>query len=130
VATSTPSTSDVRAWAQKNGVKVAARGRISAEVLDAWKAAHPQQVRKVTSNRTPAPQAGPSRAGALSTGPSRSAGASADVTSANSDRESNLAKVEARLAALEQRLEAVEQRLVDANSSTVPKQKGRLFRRS
>ncbi len=30
----------IREWAQKNGLKVSERGRISASVLDAFKAAH------------------------------------------------------------------------------------------
>lgn len=34
------STSDVRAWAQENGYEVSSRGRVSAEVRDAYDKAH------------------------------------------------------------------------------------------
>jgi hypothetical protein len=33
-------TADVREWARKNGYKVSERGRISAEVMEAYQAAH------------------------------------------------------------------------------------------
>src|SRR5918997_1775952 len=34
------STSDIRAWAQANGMKVSSRGRVSAEVREAYEKAH------------------------------------------------------------------------------------------
>ena len=34
------STSDIRAWAQENGYEVSSRGRVSAEVRDAYDKAH------------------------------------------------------------------------------------------
>lgn len=34
------STKDVRAWARENGLEVSERGRVSAEVLSAYNAAH------------------------------------------------------------------------------------------
>lgn len=34
------STSDVRAWAQENGYEVSSRGRVSAEVREAYEKAH------------------------------------------------------------------------------------------
>ena len=33
-------TSDIRAWAQENGYEVSSRGRVSAEVRDAYEKAH------------------------------------------------------------------------------------------
>ena len=35
-----PSTSDIRAWAQENGYEVSSRGRVSAEVREAYDKAH------------------------------------------------------------------------------------------
>lgn len=39
-AGSTHNLADVRAWAGKNGFEVSARGRVAAEVIDAYDAAH------------------------------------------------------------------------------------------
>jgi hypothetical protein len=39
-ASSTSSTSDIRAWAQAHGHEVSSRGRVSAEVRDAYEKAH------------------------------------------------------------------------------------------
>jgi hypothetical protein len=35
-----PSLADVRAWAREQGIEVSTRGRLSEEVIDAYKAAH------------------------------------------------------------------------------------------
>lgn len=39
-AAATGSTSDIRAWARENGYEVSERGRISAEIREAYEAAH------------------------------------------------------------------------------------------
>ena len=39
-ASSSSSTSDIRAWAQGQGLDVSSRGRVSAEVRDAYEKAH------------------------------------------------------------------------------------------
>ncbi len=39
-STDTSSTSDIRAWAQANGIEVSSRGRVSAEVREAYEKAN------------------------------------------------------------------------------------------
>ncbi|WP_455772423.1 Lsr2 family DNA-binding protein [Streptomyces mirabilis] len=36
-----PTVADVRAWARERGMDVLPRGRLRAEIWDAWHAAHP-----------------------------------------------------------------------------------------
>jgi hypothetical protein len=127
VTTKTPSTAALRTWALANGIKVADRGRISADVLDAWKSAH-------SSGRG----TGPTKIGSAKAKPVAKARraakqippAAATYESAPGDTEqdSRVSKAEVLYETLEQRVRALEERLSEDKPATAAKKRG-LFRR-
>lgn len=95
---STPSTTELRAWARQNGVAVADRGRVSIDVLSAWQSAQTPTRPK----RRPAPNP-------ISTAPSA---AQEPSQSASADEEvSTSALIAEQLAALTERVQRLESRL-------------------
>jgi hypothetical protein len=80
----TPDNSAVRAWARENGYSISDRGRVPAEVIEAYSAAHPggkTAVKKAPAKKTPAKKAAakaPAKK-AAKRAPAKKATASAEV---------------------------------------------------
>ncbi len=153
MAVTTPDTSAVRAWARKNGYDVADRGRLPAEVQDAYVAAHRkgtggvdggsgQATRKAV---VPAKKAGikkaASPAAAGPPAPARPAAEDRDPTSSTTPRpkpspvtdDRRLVALGEELAALSDRvaaLEAASGGRSGSKSGSTSEAKGSRFRRS
>ena len=121
MTTANPSTAELRAWALDNGIQVADRGRISGDVLDAWKAAH------ATKPTAPHKSAKPASARPAKVSRASAVAAQPEV-STDAEQQSQASKAEARFTALEQRVQALEHRL--DSPSQASKTKRRFLRRS
>jgi hypothetical protein len=104
----TPTATEVRAWARANGVEVAARGRVSAATFDAWRAA------QIPAQGTPSAVETP-------TSPSPARARSS---------QSSAGEIDARFDRLEDRLATLEQRVANAELAPQAGKRSRRFRRS
>jgi Lsr2 len=121
----TPTTAELRAWAHDHGIKVADRGRISSDVLDAWTAANAATV-TATPSKTATRAKAPASARKPAALPARQP---ATPAASDPESESRASKADARFAALEQRVRDLEGR-IDATAATKPITKRRFLRRA
>lgn len=103
-----PTTSELRAWAQEQGLAVASRGRLKPEILAAWRGAHRQPSGPKRRSGSPAPTklASAAQAKASRKPPQAEPGAALDHP--GSDLTAQLADFQAQLAALVSRVEKLE----------------------
>lgn len=107
-----PTTSELRAWAQEQGLAVASRGRLKPEILAAWRGAHRQpngpQRRSGSPAPTKLPSAAPAPAPAKATRKPPAAEPGATLDKPGSDLTAQLADFQVQLAALVSRVEKLE----------------------
>lgn len=94
-----PTTSELRAWAQEQGLAVASRGRLKPEILAAWRGAHRQPSGPKRRSGSPAP----TKLASAAPAPAKAA-----LDNAGSDLTAQLADFQVQLAALVSRVEKLE----------------------
>lgn len=127
-------TADIRAWAQANGYVVGDRGRLPAEVSEAFAAANPGPKRHAPSQATPTRKATPTRAIAAPASSSTADGQSGPRTQGAAesagDTTTNAEEMLGRISTLEQQVTQLTVRLDAADPSRRASTRRRKFGRS